>query len=69
MEAATSYSHRKDKVSDRVPLAPTGGKDALWSPLSLRTVLICLLPLVLSRDRSGAMPHLPHMEGETKQWI
>lgn len=38
MQAAAAYSHRADKVSDCVPLAPTTAYASLMAPLSLAAV-------------------------------
>ena len=41
MEPAAAYSHRSDKVSNSVPLAPTGLCAALEGPLSRAAALVC----------------------------
>jgi len=40
MEAAGAYSHRADKVSGIVPLAPTSADALLLDPLSRAAVLV-----------------------------
>jgi len=50
MQAAAAYSHRADKVSDCVPLAPTSADASLMDPLSLAAVLVYCAMLLLAPD-------------------
>ena len=61
MASSASYSHRSDKVSVVVPLAPTACDDSAWPPLSRAVVLVCcfacsclfMLPVCSSCARSA----------------
>ncbi len=50
MQAAAAYSHRSDKVSDCVPLAPTTANAVRRDTLSHAATLVCCVMLLLAPD-------------------
>jgi hypothetical protein len=66
MEAAAAYSHRSDKVSSGVPLAPTSWHAAQEAPRSRHAVLVCYCHHVRSRV-PVPMPWMRCMEEEAQQ--
>ena len=66
MQSSAVYSHRSDKVSDAVPLAPTSCDDSAWTALSHVIVCVCCSHHVPSRE-PDSLYGMRSMEEEAQQ--
>ena len=67
MEAATKRSHHAEKVSKHVPQHAPHGNDALWSPLSLHGIFVCLYGWMLVDVLSDCRSRANHAEHQLHQ--